>query len=137
MHRFYSNQRNVYIHLSQLMKNGSPSGRKNVARTESALEHTNPVGKYGIERIIINSDILDKSGNISGDWTFVFSTLLHEGLHAKMYDTRQSDKNFSNYPGYKDFIFWTIQDEIFVTRIIRIIFILLFSIKHFGMKTFM
>ena len=104
MHRFYSNQSNVYIHLSQLMKNGSPSGRQNIARTESAKSKNNPVGKYGIERIIINSDILDKSGNISGDLTFVFNALLHEGLHAKQYDTRQSDRDFSNYPGYKDFI---------------------------------
>ena len=104
MHRYYSNQSNVYIHLSRLMKNGAPSGRQNVARTESANCQTNPVGKYGIERIILNSDILDKQGNITGDKTFIFSALLHEGLHAKMYDTRQFDPTYSNYPGYKDFI---------------------------------
>ena len=104
MSRFYSNQSNVYVHLGQLMTNGAPAGRQNIARTEPAGYEKNPVGKYGIERIIINSDILDKSGNLSGDRTFVFGALLHEGLHAKMFDIGQSDNNFSNYPGYRDFI---------------------------------
>ncbi len=104
MKRYYSNQKTVYIHLSQLMKDGVPSGRHNIARTEPAGLKLNPVGKYGIERIIINSDILDKSGKIAGDWTFIFNSLLHEGLHAKMFDTRQSDRGYSNHPGYRDFI---------------------------------
>lgn len=104
MKRFYSNQKTVYIHFSQLMSGGRPKGKQNLARTEPRGHKDNPVGKYGIERIIINSDILDKSGNFAGDWTFIFNSLLHEGLHAKMFDTKQQDENYSNYPGYKDFI---------------------------------
>ena len=105
MGRFYSNQKTVYIHLTQLLRDdGSPSGRGNIARTEYSWNDDNPVGKYGMERIILNSDILDKSGNISGDRTFVFNALLHEAIHAKRGDVQQYDLYFSSYPGYKDFI---------------------------------
>ena len=104
MRRFYSNQQTVYVHLGQLLKNGIPSGRQNLARTQSANSKENPVAKYGMPRIIINSDILNKSEELSGDWTFVFCALLHEGLHAKMYDIRREDRFFEEYPGYKDFI---------------------------------
>ncbi len=103
MSRFYSNQSNVYIHLAQLTRNGSPTGKGNVARTESYLAQSNPVGKYGQGRIIINSDILNSSGELVGDQTFLFMCLLHEGLHAKMYDTYKKD-NFNNFPGYMDFV---------------------------------
>jgi hypothetical protein len=75
-----------------------------VARTEPAANSNNPVGKYGQEIIIINSDILDKSGNIAIDNTFAFMAYLHEGLHAVMFNENKSDPNFNNLPGYKDFI---------------------------------
>ncbi len=104
MQNFYSDKSNVYIHLGQLLTDGIPSGKGNLARAERAASPDNPVGKYGIGRIVINSDILDKSGNFSGDQTFIFAALLHEGIHAKMHDIYRIDPTFSNYPGYKDFI---------------------------------
>ena len=102
--RFYSNQSNIYIHLGELIEHGETVGKHKVAQTQSAQNPKNPVGKYGIERIVINSAILDKEGAISGDLTFVFGVLLHEAFHARMFDIRQDDPTFNNYPGYKDFL---------------------------------
>ena len=104
MNRYYTNISSVYIHLAQLKRAGVPTGRNNIARTEPYWSTDNPVGRYGIERIIINSDILNSAGEIAGDLTFVFGSLLHEAIHAKFIDIQQYDNALSNYPGYKDFI---------------------------------
>jgi len=104
MKSFYANQNHVWIHLSQLKDN---EGRRfnNIAITQSNLSHNNPVGIYGQHRIIVNSDILNKSGNIGIDPTFLFMSLVHEGDHARMYERyRQDGYSFSKYPGYHDFI---------------------------------
>ncbi len=105
LHRYYSNQSNVYFHLARAKnRDGSPAGISVLAQTQSASAKDNPVAKYGIERIIINSDILSNSGDLIGDPTFLFNSLMHEGIHAKLFDIRQSDENYSNYPGYKDYL---------------------------------
>lgn len=105
LRRYYSNQSNVYFHLAQAKNdNGSPTGISVLAQTQPASVKDNPVGKYGIERIIINSDILSNSGYLIGDPTFLFYALMHEGIHARLFDVRQSDHNYSNYPGYRDYL---------------------------------
>lgn len=104
MRRFYT-QTHVYIHLGQLKgDDGTPSTKYNVARTEAPNSPNNPVGIYGFCRIIINSDILDASGQLSGDLTFVFCALLHEGFHAVRADEEFHNPQFIGYPGYQDFI---------------------------------
>ena len=110
MKRFYTNISNVYIHLGQLKTAGVPSGVGNIARTQSCIDPNNPVGECGIERIIINSDILNSNGEIAGDLTFVFSSVLHEAFHAKYYDIKQYENGLENYPGYQDFIMNRPQD---------------------------
>lgn len=106
MRPFMTKQSNIWIHLGQLKDNaGNPTGPFNMARTESPGASNNPVGQYGQNRIVINSDILNSSGDIAIDKTLAFMALLHEGIHAKMYDTFKKDPTFSNYPGYKDFLF--------------------------------
>jgi len=104
MNVFYSNQSNVWVHLEQLKTGGLASGIANVARTESSKSPNNPVGKFGQGRILLNSDMLDNSGNIAIDQTFVFMAYLHEGLHAAMFNTYDKDASFSKYPGFKDFV---------------------------------
>ncbi len=105
MKSFYSNQNHVYIHLAQLKdKSGNPSGFTNTARTQSYTSPNNPVGKYGIHRIIINSDILASDGTLKMDKTFVFRGLLHEGIHARMYERHKQDGTFKGYPGHLDFL---------------------------------
>ena len=77
MNVFYSNRSNVWVHLEQLKTGGLASGIANVARTESSKSPNNPVGKFGQGRILLNSDMLDNSGNIAIDQTFVFMAYLH------------------------------------------------------------
>ncbi|MCE2495254.1 MAG: hypothetical protein J4F31_01485 [Flavobacteriales bacterium] len=106
MKSFYANQNNVYVHLGQLKNSsGSPSGFTNVARTESHLSSSNPVSQYGMHRIVINSDILNSSGDIGIDQTFLLMALVHEGDHARMFERyKQTNGTFTGYPGHKDFI---------------------------------
>ena len=109
--RYYTNQSNLYIHLAQTKReDGVPTGPYVLAQTQPASEESNPVGRYGIERIIINSDLLDDKGELTGDPTFVFNALLHESIHAKLFDIRQTDKSYNNYPGYRDFLIDRIGD---------------------------
>jgi len=106
MKAFISNQNNIYIHLAQLKDaNGNPTGFMNTAWTEPSSLSTNPVSRYGFQRIVINSDILSSDGNSHSDKTFVFMAILHEGIHARMFERGdQSASFFDNYPGHKDFI---------------------------------
>lgn len=105
MKDFYANHNHVWVHVDQLKNSdGTPSGYGNVARTQSNYSPNNPVGKYGQHRIIINSDVLNKSGDIGIDQTFLFMALVHEGDHARMFERyKQSGGNYDNYPGHKDF----------------------------------
>lgn len=104
MESFYKNQNHVYIHLAQLKDElGNPSGHINAARTESYLSPNNPVGKHGIHRIIINKDLLSSDGSLNVDRTFVFGALLHEGIHARMYE-RYKQGRFKEFPGHEDFL---------------------------------
>ena len=103
MKSFYANQNHVYIHLAQLKdKAGNPSGFTNTARTQSYKSKNNPVGKFGIHRIILNKDLLSSDGVLRVDKTFVFRALLHEGIHARMYERYKQGK-FNGFPGHKDF----------------------------------
>ena len=103
MKSFYANQNHVYIHLSQLKdKAGNPTGFTNIATTQSYKSKNNPVGKFGIHRIILNKDLLSSDGVLRVDKTFVFMALLHEGIHARMYERYRQSK-FKGFPGYKDF----------------------------------
>ena len=73
MKSFYENQNHTYIHLAQLKDaSGNPSGFTNAARTESNYYEKNPVGKFGIHRIIINKDLLSSDGVLRVDKTFSF-----------------------------------------------------------------
>lgn len=106
MKSFYKDQNNVYVHLAQLKRSdGTPSGVRNAARAQSYRSSNNPVSRYGYHRIIINSDVLNSSGDIGVDLTFLFMALVHEGDHARMFERyKQSGRNFSDYPGYQDFL---------------------------------
>lgn len=105
MKSFYDNHNHVWVHVDQLKKSdGTPSGFRNVARTQSNYTSSNPVGKYGQHRIVINSDVLNKSGNIGIDQTFLFMALVHEGDHARMFERyKQSGGTFADYPGHADY----------------------------------
>jgi hypothetical protein len=103
MGSFYRNENHVYIHLAQLKdKHGNPTGFRNIARTEPWNYSKNPVAKYNIHRIVINSDLLSSDGVLRVDKTFVFRALLHEGIHARMLE-RLRQTGFEGYPGHKDF----------------------------------
>ncbi len=106
MKNFYANQNSVYVHLGKLRNsNNAPSGFTNVARTESHLSTSNPVSKFGQHRIIINSDILNSSGEIGIDQTFLMMALVHEGDHARMFERfKQSNGTFEGFLGHIDFI---------------------------------
>jgi hypothetical protein len=104
MKQFITNQADIWIHIDQLKdEQGNPTGYGNIARTESAYAKSNPVSKYGLQRIIINSDILNSSGEIGIDKTVLFMAFLHEGDHARMFQRLFEDK-FKHYPGHKDFV---------------------------------
>ncbi len=106
MKSFYDNHNHVWVHVDQLKgADGKPSGYGNVARAQSYLSTNNPVGKYGQHRILINSDILNKSGNIGIDQTFLLMALVHEGDHARRYERhKQTGGTYDGYPGHKDFL---------------------------------
>ena len=99
----YNTSANIYIHLEQLKRNGIPTGKGNMGKTEPFYVSTNPVSKYGMNRIILNTDVLNNNGGYTGDKTFMFNTLLHEAIHAKMLNILQVDPSFKNHPGYKFF----------------------------------
>ncbi|WP_244906352.1 hypothetical protein [Schleiferia thermophila] len=106
MKNFYANHNHVWVHMDQLKgSDGTPSGYTNVARAQSYLSSSNPVSKYGQHRIIINSDVLNKSGEIGIDQTFLFMALVHEGDHARRYERhKQTGGTYDGYPGHKDFL---------------------------------
>lgn len=106
MKSFYDNHNHVWVHVDQIKKaDGTPTGYTNIAVAQPYSSANNPVGKYGQHRIVINSDILNKSGNIGIDQTFLFMSLLHEGDHTRMFERyKQSGGTFSGFPGHLDFI---------------------------------
>ncbi len=101
---FYENQNHVYIHLAQIKsEEGIPTGFTNPAITEPWGSKNNPVGKYGIHRIVLNKDLLSSDKKLNVDNTFVFACILHESIHARMIERYKQDK-FNEYPGHKDFL---------------------------------
>ncbi len=101
--RYFINDYNhVYIHVAQLKRNGKPTGFVNTARTEPWGHPKNPVGKYDIHRIILNADLLSDDGKLNVDKTFVFRALLHEGIHAMIFE-RMKEGILFDFPGHVDY----------------------------------
>jgi len=103
MKDFYKEYNNAWVYVEQLKdSSGKPNGYGNIAETR--FNPIPPADRHGQHSIIINSDILNKSGNIGIDQTLLFMALLHEGIHARKNERyRQTGGTFEGFPGHTDF----------------------------------